>query len=270
MKHKNTTKAVLIGFSLFTLAGFAPTLNGAGLGTLVLDDVQHDAKAIEIIENSLDAIGGRELIKQAKYISVKGTLSIPAAGIEGTINTYLKAPDQMLVHTNIPMMGEQKQGVNGEVGWSSDPMTGPRILPEDEAKALKKEANPAERLNYKAENPLIEYKGETEFDGMKAHQLRLVDKDGVERIEYYDIEKHYMIGTEAEVPTPMGQVKVISMMREYKELGGVLQPTLIVQKMGPQEFMIRITEVSYDEIDASVFELPAAVVALIKASKKDD
>jgi len=68
----------------------------------------------------------------------------------------------------------------------------------------------------------------------------------------------------------MGKIQTTSMLREYKEMGGVMQPTLIVQKMGPQEFSVKITEVSYDEIDPSVFELPAAVQALVKAKQKDD
>jgi len=156
MKRKNTTKAALIGLSLFALAGLTPTLSAASNSVLVIDDVKHDEKAIEIIEKAIEATGGRDMIKQAKYITMKGTLSIPAAGIEGSITTYVKAPDMMLVHTNIPMIGEQKQGLNGEIAWSSDPMGGPRIMPEDETKALKKEADPANRLNYKEDHPVIE------------------------------------------------------------------------------------------------------------------
>lgn len=270
MKRKNTTKAALIGLSLFAIAGVAPTLQAAEVGLFVIDDVQQDAKAIEIIEKAIEASGGRDLIKSAKYISMKGTLSIPAAGIEGVINTYIKAPDMMLIHTNIPMIGEQKQGINGDVAWSSDPMGGPRILPEDETKALRQEADPANRLNFKADHPVIEYKGEVDFDGKKAHKIRLVDEDGMESIEYYDAEKHFMIGNEAKVPTQMGQIQMTTMLRDYKEMGGMMQPTLMVQRMGPQEFSVKITEVSYDEIDASMFELPEAIKALVKATKKDD
>lgn len=270
MNRKNTTKAALIGLSIFALAGIAPSINAADTSVFVNDDVQHDQKAIEIIEKAIEASGGRDLISEAKYVTMKGTLAIPAAGIEGNITTYIKAPDNMLIHTNIPMIGEQKQGYNGEVAWSSDPMGGPRIMPEEETKALKQEADPANRLNYKADNPVIEYKGETEFDGKKAHKIRLVDTDGMESTEYYDIEKHFMIGSEAKVPTPMGQIQTTSMLRDYKDMGGVMQPTLMVQRMGPQEFTIKINEVSYDEIDASVFELPAAVQALVKAKQKDD
>lgn len=270
MKRNNTTKAALIGLSLFALAGAAPMLGAAETSVLVIDDVKHDEKAIKIIEQSFEAVGGRDLLKQAKFVTMKGTLSIPAAGIEGSINTYVKAPDMMLVHTNIPMIGEQKQGLNGDIAWSSDPMGGPRIMPEDETKALREEADPTKRLNYKDDNPVIEYQGETEFDGKKAHKIRLVDTDGVESIEYYDIEKHFMIGSEAKVPTPMGQVQTTSMLRDYKDMGGVIQPTTMVQRMGPQEFSVKVTEVSYDEIDASVFELPAAIKALVKATQKDD
>ncbi len=79
-----------------------------------------------------------------------------------------------------------------------------------------------------------------------------------------------MIGMEAKVPTQMGEIQMTSYMREYKEMGGVLQPTKMVQKAGPQEFVITVSEVSYDKIYADVFELPDAIKALVEAQKKDD
>jgi hypothetical protein len=272
MKRTNTLKAAVLGVSLLTLSGIAGSLHAS---TLVVEpeamaEVKHDQKAIDVIEKSFDAVGGRELMESAEYVYFKGGISIPAAGITGSIETFIHAPDKLLVLVNIPMIGEQKQGVNGDVAWSSDAMSGPRLLPEDEAKALREETNPASRLNYKKDNPVIEYAGEVDFDGQKAHKIRLVDEDNKESHEYYSVEKGYLIGNEAKVPTPMGELQMTSYMREYKEMAGVMQPTKMVQKAGPQEFVITITDVSYGEIDASKFELPAAVQALVKAQKKED
>ncbi|MHA7813561.1 MAG: LolA-like protein [Phycisphaerales bacterium] len=272
MKRKNTLKAAAIGMSILTLTGISGIVNA---GTIAIAepeaaDVKHDAKAIEVIEKSIKATGGRELLESAKFVHTKGTLSMPAAGIEGTIETWLHAPDKLYVLVNIPMFGEQKQGINGDVAWSSDPMGGPRLLPEDEAKALRDESDPASRLDFEKDNKVLEYVGEVEFDGQKAHKIRLVDHDDNQSHEYYSVEKGYMLGMEAKVPTQMGQVQMTSYMREYKEMGGVLQPTKMMQKAGPQEFHITISEVSYDDIDASKFELPDAIKALVKAQEHDD
>lgn len=270
MKRKNTMKAAMIGMSLLTLTGIAGTLHANNAIVEPEGEAKHDQKAIDIIENSFDAVGGRELIESAKYIHTKGGISIPAAGITGSIETFVHAPDKLYVLVNIPMLGEQKQGLNGDIAWSSDPMSGPRLLPEDEANSLREETDPASRLKFKSEHQVIEYAGEVEFDGQQAHKVRLVDNDDNESFEYYSAEKGYMIGMEAKVPTQMGELQMTSYMREYKEMGGVLQPTKMVQKAGPQEFVISVSEVSYEEIDASVFELPEAVKALVKAQNKDD
>lgn len=271
MKRNSTLKAAVLGVSLLTLSGIAGSLHAS---TLIVEpeakaEVQHDQKAIDVIEKSIEAVGGRELMESAEYSYSKSTLSLPG-GISGTMEAYLHAPDKLFVLINFPMMGEQKQGVNGDIAWSSDPMSGPRLLPEDEAKALRKETNPASRLNYKKDNPVIEYVGEVDFDGQKAHKIRLVDTDNKESHEYYSVEHGYMIGTVGKTPSPMGEIQMTSFMREYKEMAGVVQPTKVVQRFGPNEAVITITEVSYDEIDASKFELPDAVKALVKAQKKDD
>lgn len=271
MKRKYTLKAAAIGMSIFTLTSIAGAMT-ANTGAIVEPEAEatHDEKAVEVIEKSIEAVGGRDLIASAKYIYTKGGLSIPAAGITGSIETWIHAPDKLYVLVNIPMIGEQKQGINGDVAWSSDPMGGPRLLPEDEAKALREETNPATRLNFKKDNKVIEYVGEVDFDGQKAHKLRMVDNDDNQSHEYYSVDKGYMIGMEAKVPTQMGEIQMTSFLREYKEMGGVLQPTKMVQKAGPQEFVITISEVSYDEIDANVFELPDAIKALVEVQKKDD
>jgi hypothetical protein len=270
MKRNNTIKAAVLGVSLLTLTGIAGSLHA---GNAIIEpeaEAMHDQKAIDVIEKSFEAIGGRELIESAKFITTKGGISIPAAGITGSIETYVHAPDKLFVLVNIPMLGEQRQGMNDGIAWSSDPMSGPRILPEDETKALLEETDPSSRLRYKSEHKVIEYAGEVDFDGQKAHKVRLVDNDDNESHEYYSAEMGYMIGMEAKVPTPMGEIQMTSYMREYKEMAGVLQPSKMVQKAGPQEFQITVSEVSYDEIDPSVFELPDAVKALVKAKEKDD
>lgn len=277
MKRNNTLKAAVLGVSLITLSGIAAPLFASTLAAepeAEKTEIKHHQKAIEIIENGIDVVGGRELMESAKFVHTKGGLEIPAAGISGSMETWVQVPNKLLVVIDMPMLGEQRQGLNGDIAWSIDPMGGPRLLPEEEADSLREETDPSSQLNYKDDNPIIEYVGEVEFDGQKAHKIRMVDEGGDESFDYYSVEKGYIIGTEATVPTQMGPLKMVSYMREYKEFGGALQPSKMVQKAGPQEFVITIAEVSYDDIDESMFVLPDAVQALADMQKdmqeKDD
>jgi hypothetical protein len=275
MNSMKTRKAATLGLALLSLAGLPAVLNAAQTNTAQttavrsVDDTQ-DAKAIEILDQWIEAIGGSEKIRETKFQTTKATLSMPAAGISGTIETYLQAPDKMLVISKIPMIGETRQGMNGNVVWSSDPMSGPRLLPEAEAKTFINEANPAYSLEFRKENPVIEYQGEVEFDGKQAHKIRLVNKDGLESTQYFDPESHLLRGTVAITPTPMGQVEVTTFMREYIETNGMMEPSKVVQRMGPQEFSVTIDSISYDEIDTSMFDLPEAIKALVEARKEED
>ncbi len=275
MNSMKTRKAATLGLALLSLAGLPAVLNAAQTNTAQttavrsVDDTQ-DAKAIEILDQWIEAIGGSEKIRETKFQTTKATLSMPAAGISGTIETYLQAPDKMLVISKIPMIGETRQGMNGNVVWSSDPMSGPRLRPEAEAKTFINEANPAYSLEFRKENPVIEYQGEVEFDGKQAHKIRLVNKDGLESTQYFDPESHLLRGTVAITPTPMGQVEVTTFMREYIETNGMMEPSKVVQRMGPQEFSVTIDSISYDEIDTSMFDLPEAIKALVEASKEED
>lgn len=270
MKRMNALKTGVISLSIFALAGAAAPVWGAeSTGVIALDE-QHDAKAIEVIEKSIEAAGGRDLLGAAKHMKQTGTISIPMAGLTGTLESYAVSPDKFLMITMLPGIGEQRQGLNGGIAWSIDPMGGPRILPEEETEAVSEEADLTSRLKYKQLHPTIAYEGEVEFDGQKAHKVRLVDKKGNESIEYYSVESGHAIGNDQLVPSQMGEIKTITYLRDYKDMGGVMQPTTIVQKIGTTEVTITIKSTSYDEIDDSVFALPDAIKALAEAQKKKE
>ena len=53
-------------------------------------------------------------------------------------------------------------------------------------------------------------------------------------------------------------------MADYKKFGDLMHPTTIRQKMMGIEQVMTLTSIEYDVVDPSVFEMPAAVKALIK------
>ncbi len=268
MKTKPFLKATAIALSIVTISGIpASPLTATASASITLGDQDHDAKAIKVIEASIEALGGGEKLEKIKSQKITGTISVPMAGISGVIESYTSTPGKFLLKVDIPGMGVTFQGLNEGIAWSSDPMGGPRILPPEEAKEIIKEADLHKALNFRENNKVIEYLEETEFEGQAAHKLRMVDNDGTESIEYYSVETGLALGSENEVDSPMGKITTTTVLKDYKEFDGYLQPTTMIQKMGPTEILFTFDSAEYNKVDDSVFAFPAAIEALIEATK---
>jgi hypothetical protein len=271
MKPKSLFKSAAIALTIVTLSGIpAGSLDSIASASITLDrHLDQDEKAIKVIEDSIEALGGKEAIIKNTTVTQSGTMSVPSMGLEGTIELYIDSPSRLRLILDLPMMGKTIQGLNDGVVWSTDAMGGPRILPADEAKELIEQADIGYLLRFRENYTTIEYVAQVEFDGQTAHKLRLVDHEGNETIEYYAVESKFQIGLESQPDTPMGKIKSVTKLQDYKELGGVLQVTRIVQAIGPTEVVISFDNADYSEIDDSVFELPAAIKALMEAKKED-
>ncbi len=271
MRTKRFLKAATLSLGLIAVAGLPATAFAATTATTatVSVDNQHDDKAIEIIEASITALGGRDKLAAIKSMSQKGTIGIPMAGIEGSIRMSVMAPDKLFMEIDIPMMGQTLAGLNDGVAWSTDAMSGPQILPEEQAKESIKQADLHAAINYQKYHTIIEYVGEVQFDGQTAHKIRMVDKDETETINYYSTQTHLQIGTETEVDTPMGKIKSVTTMRDYKDLGGYLTPTTVEQQAGPTTILFTFTDAEYNKVDEVIFTLPDSIKTLLAIQNED-
>jgi hypothetical protein len=271
MRTKRFIKAATLSLGLIAVAGLPATpFTASATAATIIAQSEHDAKAIEVIEASIVALGGRDKLNKVKSMSQKGTIAIPMAGIEGSISLNIMVPNKLLMELNIPMMGQTLTGLNDGVAWSTDAMNGPQILPEDQAKESFKQADLHSVVNYKKLHPTIEYVGEVEFDGQSAHKIRLVDKEESETFDYYSTKTHLQIGSETEAATPMGNIKAVTVMREYKELGAYMTPTIVEQQAGATTILFTFTDVEFNKVEESVFELPAAIKSLIAINAEDE
>lgn len=232
------------------------------------DSNKHDEKALKIIDAFIEQVGGADLINSVESTQTTGTIDIPMAGIKGDMQMYAARPGKMAMVMNLPGFGKTETGYDGEFGWSSDPMQGPRLLTEEEISDLAEQADPNSATKHREIYRVIEYAGETQFNGEKTHKLHLVRPNGRESTEYYSVSSGLLIGQESVQASPMGEIKITTNLNEYKEFNGMKVPTKMVQNIGPQKIVITITGVTINKVDPAVFERPAAVEALIAATKK--
>ena len=89
-------------------------------GSCVYALPNQELKAEEIIENHIEAIGGRDALTKIRNRRSELTLKLPVLGIEMKITSFQKRPNKFIsfsTNTNTPL-----DGCDGEVVWEINPM----------------------------------------------------------------------------------------------------------------------------------------------------
>ena len=218
----------------------------------------------EIIDRFIEATGGKEAYRKHKFRTARGAFEMPAMGMKGPMLVKQSTPNLMLVNISLPGIGEMKQGFNGTVGWSIDPMSGPQLMAGKQLEQMKREAdffNSVDILKNFKESRTV---ARTDFNGEMCYQIKLTSEDGVTNA-YYSVESGLAKGSRTVASTPQGDIPTTTMLLEYKDFGGVLVPTRTSVEMLGQQQMIVIEDITFDEIPESEFALPAAIKTLSEA-----
>jgi hypothetical protein len=221
--------------------------------------------AREIINRHIKAIGGREAVLAHKSMHATGTLSVPASGITGPMEIFGAAdPDRVLVKTTVTGIGDILEGFDGSHAWSMSPMTGPMLKVGKELTQTKYDADFYSELRDPKKYPAVKTIEKTTFDGRPCYKVSLKRIDGVEDVDFYDVASGLRAGSVNTRETPMGTLTMTSFEGEYKKFGKLMQATTVTQQVMGVEQKIALATVEYDKVEASAFEPPAAIKALIK------
>lgn len=254
MKPQQTTHRALFGALLGALA----------LAPAALAAQEELPPAAEVIDRYVEAIGGREAVMAAGGSHSTGTFSMPAAGLEATMDVYTATdPNRMVSVIEIPGMGTIRQGYTGTYGWSVDPNLGPRLLEGKELASIQEGASNQASVRDASlfdERTTVE---RTEMNGEACYKVRLVWKSGRETFDCYSVESGLLVASEANEETPMGTIPVITLISDYQQFGDILSPTRIRQQMMGQEQVITMDTVEYGEVDPERFAPPAVIQTLI-------
>ena len=265
-----TALALGIGFAGIA-ASPAVALQDAGGGTSQAQPTEDMPSAKQLIERHIKAVGGKEAIRKHKSRTTKARFEMTGMmGIEGDVVIYAMAPDRMLVVTEIPGIGEIRQGFDGEVAWGIDPMQGPRVLTGKELEQGRQQADFYSDLNYEKYFKEMETVGKTEFSGEETWEVKIKTSWDSDLTSYYSADTGLLRGNKVVQESPMGQIPTVTTLSEYKEFDGVKIPTKMVSKVMMGEQIITITEVTHGNVEANTFELPAEIKPLAEQQKKED
>jgi hypothetical protein len=220
--------------------------------------------AQSIIDRHVAAVGGKDALKAHNSANIKGSITIPANGMSGTIEVFAARPNKIVAKTTLAGIGDIQEGFDGKVAWSMSPMTGPMLATGEELTQKAFDANFDGALGIASRYDAIKTVEKTTFEGRPVYKLALTRKGGGDDIEFYDVETGLKAGGIMERKNPMGTISVTSSVSDYKKFGNLLQPTVMKQSTSGVEIITTFTSIEYDKVDPAVFELPPAIKALVK------
>ena len=193
--------------------------------------------AQSVIENYLDAIGGRAVLEKVKTVSIFASGEVQGMALNFQL---IRTSDNQFMQ-NIEIMGTSmsKQVFNGENGYAM--MQGQKMdLNPQQAAMIKDEAQPFYELHL--DPKAISLEGIEKVDGENAYKVKVSGN----RVAFYNVTSGQKI-QEITTTEMMGQT-IESTMKfgDYKEASGIMFPFYLGQMMGPQliEFTIEKIEVN--------------------------
>jgi outer membrane lipoprotein-sorting protein len=222
--------------------------------------------AREVVDRFVAATGGELLLKRQSMTS-HSTLKIPAQGLEGTVKTWIQAPDRMAMEMEIPGYGKVRTGYDGQVGWMVDPAMGAQLLTDKSLAQLGDQSNFYGQLYRPEDLESLTMVGVADFQGTACHEVRVVTGNGLEAQHFFAVDSGLLVGMQQTQHTPMGAIPSTTALKEYREFDGVQMATLMEQSMMGMQQIVTIDAVSFEPIDAAVFALPVDIEALLETAE---
>lgn len=220
----------------------------------------------EIVDRYIEVTGGKE--SWERFTSRRLTYSLELEGVSaltgeaitsaGEMVVLKKAPNKLLSWSQVPNVGELRQGYNGEVGWSMDPARGVRVLNEQEVAAVAAEAtfNREIKLHEGAEVVGIDV---WKFNTRPSWRVRLTSAHGEPITLYFDQESGLLTGLSRQLQAGGSFISVTQLFSEYKSFDGILLATRIQQRVVETNQVMTLTAVDHAPVDDAKFELPEVV-----------
>lgn len=221
------------------------------------------ASADEILARAIARAGGEEALRAHQSVVYEGEMRMAAQGITATMRLVQRGNSSLYSRVELPGVGVMEEGVDGDLAWARDPLSGPRIKEGVEKVQALRSADLHYLLNLRQHYTALETKGLSELEGRKVWELRMVPVQGAEETGLFDVETGDWLGSRMTVETAMGKVVVTTLNDDFREVGGVRVPHRMRVMNALMSTEIVWTSIAWDAPDLVVPPVPDDVRALL-------
>lgn len=224
--------------------------------------------AESILDRYVQVTGGKQAYEKRRSEIAHGTVEFPALGIKGSMTRYAAQPDKYYYTVDIVAIGKMETGVNGSIAWENSAILGPRLKSGGELAEALREGNMNATVNWRKLYPKVENQGIESIDGEECFKVVMTPVEGQPVIGYYQKKSGLQVKLTTVSTTQMGEIPVEMMASDYKNFGGILEPSKVIQKAGPQEFTMTLDRVEVNPvIPPQTFALPDEVRKLVEKAE---
>ncbi|MBT8221342.1 MAG: outer membrane lipoprotein-sorting protein [Bacteroidia bacterium] len=179
--------------------------------------------ADEVIDNYLEAIGGKEKLESLQSMKIVGESASQWGNSSMTV--IQKAPN-MLKRIINAAGSDMTFAYDGKTAWTINPWQSggkPQKIEGERAKEFENQEMADPFLDYADKGHSIKLLGTEDVDDKECHKLRLKKSDGSEMIYYFDSETYHPL--QMKMLMTEGQAKgslMVTRFSDYKEIDGYL------------------------------------------------
>lgn len=250
-RYKNTRTSTMKNFSLFVC--FALTMIFTSCATLGGDK---PLTAQGLFDRYISEAYGPGGLDAHTSITMTGTFTIDALGVNAPITLRKKAPDSVSVVMDIPG-APARSGCSGGNCWDQQPGQGIQTL---EGGMLSFQVQQADYYQYTHMGKYyqsLEIVPATDGEESENHQVRATRESGVDSY-HFSRDSGMLVSTTFEMPTPQGNMTITTKTNDYQEYDGIKVATNIAAAVPAVglTYKIVIDDVSFNELSESDFIRP--------------
>lgn len=243
----------------------------ASLSSLAFAQTEPLPKAETILDHYVEVTGGKAAYEKRKNSVETGTVELKAQGLKGSVTRYAAEPAEAYSVVEIEGVGKIEDGIDKGVAWDKNPMLGPQVMKGVEKAQHIREAAFNSPIHWRELNSKVETVGTETIDGELCYKVVLTPNEAPPETMYFQKKSGLPVKIVATMVSAMGEAPVEMIPTDYKNMGGILSPSKITQKLAGQEVVITVQDVKINQtLPADRFDPPAEIKALLNkpADKK--
>jgi hypothetical protein len=207
-----------------------------------------------ILADYAQAVGGRDAWKKLRSLHSKRSLTVNGQGASGNQESWATADRKNLSVMTLTDVGSFRQGFDGRVAWSQDPVFGLRKLEGAELEDA--------RINsaWNAEPDLARLYTKVTSVPSTDPGLECVEMQktiGKPTVLCFDGKTHLRARQTGVQPSPGGEIPYKIVFGDWREVGGIKTWFSETMSAGPSTIEAHTTSLKFDEkIPASAFRIP--------------
>lgn len=219
------------------------------------DELPEGLTALDVVENYLNAIGGRSQLGKVQDMTINMSTSVQGMAMEMSVKR--KAPNKMFMSVTMNGMALNTTRFDGEQGVAIA-MGQEQKLEGEALEAIKQQAHIFPEAEYGKKGYELALAGIETVEGKKAYRVDVTAPSGNKSTEYFDIQTGLKVRSASTQPGPGGeQVTIINDYGDYREAEGIRMPfELKASGMGPFPIALKVESVEINKgLEDSIFEV---------------